>query len=253
MTFSDILLLAGAGALSGALNAVAGGGTFFTFAALLAVGLPPITANASSALALTVGSLASAAAYRQEIGRMWRATALLATASAIGGVLGAGLLVALDNVTFQGLIPWLLLAATVIFALGPAIARRIGSETHENPTPARRAAGFVLQLLTSIYGGFFGAGMGFLMLASLGLTEGQDYHRLNAIKQVLGAVIQGVAIVVFIGGNVIAWSPALIVMLAAIAGGYFGVELARKVPAGIMRVLVIATGAVLTGYYFLAG
>ena len=253
MTAVDILLLVGSGALSGALNAVAGGGTFFTFAALLAVGLPPITANASSALALTVGSLASAAAYRDEIGRVWRAVILLALASALGSLLGAVLLVALDDVTFRGLIPWLLLVATLIFAAGPSISRRIGAENHEHPTVGRRVASLVLQFFTSVYGGFFGAGMGFLMLASLGLTEGQDYHRINAIKQVLAVVIQAFAILVFIGGDVIAWVPGLTVMAAAVAGGYFGVGLARKVPTAVMRAFVIVTGAVLTVYYFVAG
>ena len=253
MTILDILLLVGSGVLSGALNAVAGGGTFFTFAALLAVGLPPITANASSALALTIGSLASAAAYRDVIGKIWRSVLLLAIASALGALVGAALLVALDDVTFRGMIPWLLLVATVIFALGPSITRRIGSESHEDPTPGRRIASLVLQFLTAIYGGFFGAGMGFLMLASLGLTEGQDYHRINAIRQVLAVVIQAAAIVIFIGGGVIAWGPALIVMLAAIGGGYYGVGLARKVPGHVMRGFVIGTGAILTVYYFLAG
>ena len=254
MSTPDILLLIASGVLSGALNAVAGGGTFFTFAALLAVGLPPITANASSALALAVGSLASAAAYRDVISRIWRTVVLLALASALGSLLGAALLVALDDVTFRGLIPWLLLLATVIFAAGPSISKRVATESHDNPTtPGRRVASLMLQFLTSIYGGFFGAGMGFLMLASLGLTEGQDYHRLNAIKQVLAVVIQAVAIVVFIRGGVIAWSPGLVVMGAAIAGGYWGVALARKVPTPITRGFVIVTGAVLTVYYFLAG
>jgi len=253
MSAGDVLLLIGSGVLSGALNAVAGGGTFFTFAALLAVGLPPITANASSALALTIGSLASAAAYRDEIGRIWRAVVLLALASALGALVGAALLITLDDVTFRGLVPWLLLVATLIFAGGPSISRRIGTETHEEPGPGRRAASLFLQFCTSIYGGFFGAGMGFLMLASLGLTEGQDYHRINAIKQVLAVVIQAFAIIIFIGGNVIAWGPGLIVMTAAVGGGYFGVGVARKVPTPVVRGFVIANGAVLTAYYFLAG
>ncbi len=254
MSPADILLLVASGALSGALNAVAGGGTFFTFAALLAVGLPPITANASSSVALAVGSLASAAAYRDVIRQIWRAVLLLALTSALGALVGAAILIALDDVTFRGLIPWLLLGATLIFAAGPSISKSIAAETHDGATtPGRRIASLILQFLTSVYGGFFGAGMGFLMLASLGLTEGQDYHRLNAIKQVLAVVIQAVAIVVFIGGDVIAWGPALIVMAAAIAGGYYGVGLARKVPSRIMRRFVIAAGTVLTVYYFVAG
>jgi uncharacterized membrane protein YfcA len=253
MSFLDFALLAGAGFLSGALNAVAGGGTFFTFAALLAVGLPPITANASSALALTIGSAASAAAYRREISTLWRGALQLAVASGVGALVGALILIALDDVTFRTMIPWLLLAATIIFALGPRIARAVGTEGADFSAGGRAAAGTLIQFLTAIYGGFFGAGMGFLMLASLSLTEGTDYHRINAIKQVLAVVIQAVAIVVFIGGGVIAWAPALIVMAAAVAGGYLGVGVARRAPSHVMRWFVIASGASLTVYYFVSG
>lgn len=248
----DFFLLAGAGFLSGALNAVAGGGTFFSFAALLAVGLPPITANASSAVALAIGSAASALAYRRELSALWRGTLVLALASGAGALIGAMILIALDNVTFRAMIPWLLLFATLIFALGPRIARLAGTEGGEL-TPARRAIGVSVQFLTAIYGGFFGAGMGFLMLASLGLTEGTDYHRINAIKQILAVVIQGIAIVIFIKGGVIVWPAALIVMAAAVAGGYLGVSVARTVPSRMMRGFVVASGAALTLYYFLSG
>jgi uncharacterized membrane protein YfcA len=253
MSILDFLLLAGAGFFSGALNAVAGGGTFFTFAALLAAGLPPITANASSAVALTIGSLASAAAYRREISVLWRGAALLALASGAGALIGALILTALDNAFFRIIVPWILLFATCVFALGPRIARAITKEAGSLPTLPRRIAGSIIQFFISIYGGFFGAGMGFLMLASLGLTEGADYHRINAIKQVLAFVIQAVAIVVFIRGGIVAWPAALTVMAAAIAGGYLGVGVARKVPSAIMRGVVIAAGATLTIYYFLSG
>lgn len=252
MSLVDILVLSLAGFMSGALNAVAGGGTFFTFAALMAAGLPPITANASSAVALTVGSAASAAAYRKELSVLWRGALWLSVASAAGALIGALILIALDNVTFRGLVPWLLLSATFIFALGPRIARLTGAGTH-TPSVSRRLAGAFVQFLTAIYGGFFGAGMGFLMLASLGLTEGTDYHRINAIKQILAVVIQGVAILVFVSGDVVAWPPALITMGAAVAGGYLGVGAARRIPGPIMRGFVITTGAALTVYYFVSG
>ena len=137
MSPSDLLLLAAAGFLSGALNAVAGGGTFFTFAALLATGLPPITANATSAVALGIGSVASAAAYRREISGLWRTSLRLALASALGALVGALILIALDNVTFRGLIPWLLLFATIVFALGPRIARAVGT-AEEGAPPLHR-------------------------------------------------------------------------------------------------------------------
>jgi uncharacterized membrane protein YfcA len=253
MSLLDLLMLAAAGFLSGALNAVAGGGTFFTFAALVASGLPPITANASSAVALTVGSLASAAAYRREISGLWRSALWLSIASGAGGLAGALILIALDNVTFRALIPWLLLFATVVFAFGPRIAIAVGATEPGRPTLVRRLSGMVIQFFVAVYGGFFGAGMGFLMLASLGLTEGTDYHRINAIKQILSFFIQAVAIVIFIHGGIIAWPEALVVMVAAIAGGYLGVGAARMVPGHVMRGFVIAAGAALTIYYFFSG
>lgn len=253
MSPADLLLLTAAGFLAGAINAVAGGGTFFAFAALLATGLPPITANATSAVALTVGSAASAAAYRREIAGLWRTTVGLVLASAAGALVGALILIVLENDTFRAMIPWLLLFATVVFALGPRIARTLGTETRELAGPARRAVALVIQFVTAVYGGFFGAGMGFLMLASLGLTEGTDYHRINAIKQVLAVVIQAVAIVIFIQGDIIDWPAALVTMAAAIAGGYLGVGIGRRVPAKAMRGFVVASGAALTAYYFLAG
>lgn len=253
MSLADFALLAAAGFFSGALNAVAGGGTFFSFAALVAAGLPPITANASSAVALAIGSAASATAYRREIGRLWRSALWLALASGAGALIGALILIALDNASFRALVPYILLFATSIFALGPRIARTVGTESPNVPAPRRRVAGIVSQFLISVYGGFFGAGMGFLMLASLGLTEGTDYHRINAIKQVLAVVIQTVAIVIFIRGEIIDWPAALTVMAAAILGGYLGVGVARKVPGGIMRGFVVASGAALTAYYFFTG
>ena len=148
------------------------------------------------------------------------------------------------------MIPWLLLFATVVFALGPRIARAVGTAEADAPPLHRRLVGMAIQFLTAVYGGFFGAGMGFLMLASLGLTEGTDYHRINAIKQILAVIIQAVAIVIFVRGGIIAWPAALVTMAAAIAGGYLGVGVARKVPGNVMRGFVIASGAVLTVYYF---
>jgi hypothetical protein len=253
MSFPDFLLLAAAGFFSGALNAVAGGGTFFTFAALMASGLPPITANASSAVALTVASTASAAAYRREIARFWRGALWLTVASGTGALIGALILIGLSNQSFRTLVPYIMLFATLVFALGPRLARFAGMEAAELPTHRRRIAGLVSQFLISVYGGFFGAGMGILMLASLSLTENIDYHRINAIKQILAIAIQGVAIVVFIRGGIIDWPAALTVMAAAILGGYLGVGLARRVPSQTMRGIVVAAGAALTLYYFVSG
>jgi uncharacterized membrane protein YfcA len=249
MSLTDILILTAAGFLSGTLNAVAGGGTFFSFGALVAVGLPPITANATSAVAMVPGYVASALAYRKELGSVWRAAMLLGAASALGSLIGAAALIALDNETFAEFVPWLLLAATAVFALGPWISRAIPARSHADTS--HRTIGAAVQFVMSIYGGFFGAGMGILMLASLGITEGQDFHRINALKHILSTVIQTASILIFIAGGVISWPEALVLIVAVVAGGWLGVGLARRVPVPAVRAFVIATGAALTVYFFL--
>jgi uncharacterized protein len=249
MSISDILILAVAGFLAGALNALAGGGTFFSFGALLAVGLPPITANATSAVAMVPGYVASALAYRGELRAVVRSMLALGVASAAGALIGAVVLIALDNDTFAAFVPWLLLAATVVFALGPRIAALLPERPHEDQ--AHRLVAAAVQFVVSVYGGFFGAGMGILMLASLGLTEGQNFHRINALKHVLSIVIQTAAILVFIRGDVISWQEALVLIAAAMVGGWLGVDMARRVPVAAVRAFVIAAGASLTVYYFL--
>lgn len=248
MSATDILILALAGLLSGTVNAVAGGGTFFSFGALLAVGLPPITANATSAVAMVPGYVASALAYRDEVGAVWRKAILLGVASALGSIIGAFTLIALDNQTFARFVPWLLLAATLVFALGPRFTKMLPERSHDGPGH-RMLAGFV-QFVMSIYGGFFGAGMGIMMLASLGITEGQNFHRINALKHILSTIIQTASIVIFIQGGVISWPEALVLGVAVVIGGWFGVGIARRFPISVVRGFVIATGAVLTVYYF---
>ncbi|MBA3520787.1 MAG: sulfite exporter TauE/SafE family protein [Rhizobiales bacterium] len=249
MSAADLLILGLAGLLSGTLHAVAGGGTFFSFGALLAVGLPPITANATSAVAMVPGYVASAIAYRREVRGVWRKAILLGIASAIGSVIGALILIGLDNQTFARFVPWLLLAATLVFALGPFVSRLLPDRPREGA--GSRAIGAVVQFTMAIYGGFFGAGMGIMMLASLGLTEGQNFHRINALKHILSIVIQTASIVVFVQGDVISWPEALVLIVAVVAGGWFGVDVARRFPISAVRGFVIATGAALTVYYFL--
>lgn len=251
MSAAQLALLAIAGFLSGTLNAVAGGGTFVAFGALTAVGLPPIVANATSAVAMVPGYVASAINYRKELGAVRSSAILLGAASAAGALIGALILIALDNETFAGLVPYLLAGATLVFALGPQISRRLPERPHADI--GHRIVAALVQFLMSIYGGFFGAGMGIMMLASLGLTEGQNFHRINALKHILSIVIQTVAVVVFIGGDVISWPEALVLIVAVTAGGWLGVDIARRVPIAAVRGFVIVVGAALAVYYFVEG
>ncbi len=251
MTLFDALVLFVAGLFSGIVNAIAGGGTFLTFGALTLVGMPPIVANATSSIAQLPGYVTSTLAYWTDISRMWRGAIAFAAISVVGSSIGSLVLLRLDNKSFAALVPWLLIAATVLFAAGPRLRP---AATRDPPEGARPSpAGIGVQFLTSIYGGFFGAGMGVMMLATLGLTEGGGYHRLNALKNMLSILIATVAIVIFVSGGVIAWLQAAAMVPGVAVGGYAGVWTARRVPQPVVRGIVIAIGLMLACYYFVKG
>ncbi len=248
MTITTAILLFLAGFLSSAVNAIAGGGTFLTFGAMTLAGLPPIVANATSSIVQFPGYVTSALAYLKEIRKDGREAVMLGIISAIGGLVGALILLSLSNPSFRAMVPWLLIAATAIFAAGPFLR------------PTRNLEGVPIgwggkigQFVTSIYGGFFGAGMGIMMLAVLGLSTGGDYHRVNALKNFLAMVIAGIAIVVFASGNVVGWLHAAVMIPGGALGGYAGVWFARRVPLIIIRSFVVAVGLLLAVYYFVTG
>ena len=242
------MFLFAAGFLSGVVNAIAGGGTFLTFGAMSLIGVAPIVANATSAITQFPGYVTSALAYRREIRADAREAVILGALSLVGGLIGALVLLSLSNPSFRALVPWLLLAATAIFAAGPYLKPK----TLSAEKPISRA-GLAGQFVTSIYGGFFGAGMGIMTLAVLSLTKGGDYHRLNALKNFMAVVIAAMAIVVFTSGDVVGWPQAAVMVPAAGVGGYAGVWAARRVPQPVIRVLVVTVGLALTAYYFLTG
>ncbi|GEO85867.1 MULTISPECIES: sulfite exporter TauE/SafE family protein [Alphaproteobacteria] len=248
MSIATIALLFIAGFFSGVINAIAGGGTFLTFGAMTLAGLPPIAANATSSITQFPGYITSTLAYRREFAGLWKSTLILALVSAIGALGGALFLISLSNPAFRAMVPWLLLAATAVFAAGPKLRPKHASASHP-ATPL----GLALQAVTSFYGGFFGAGMGIMMLASLGLASGGDYHRLNALKNFLSIVIAAVAIVVFSTAGAVSWLHAAIMVPAVALGGYAGVSLAKRVPQSVLRWLVVAAGVGLAIYYFVTG
>lgn len=248
MTIFHVLLLFVAGFLSGVVNAIAGGGTFLTFGAMTLGGLPPIVANATSSIIQLPGYITSALAYAKEIRADARNAVVLGIISAIGGLAGALILLSLSNPSFRAMVPWLLIAATAIFAAGPLLKPKARSDEHS--IGPLGAAG---QLATSIYGGFFGAGMGIMMLAVLGLATGGGYHRLNALKNFISIVIATIAIFVFAAGGVVSWLHAAIMVPGAALGGYSGVWAARRVPQAVIRALVVAVGLLLAAYYLFTG
>lgn len=250
MTLFDATLLFIAGFLSGCINAVAGGGTFITFGALSLAGMAPIVANATSSVTQFPGYITSTLAYWSDIKQFWRGALLLCVISIVGALAGSLVLLSLDNPSFKAIVPWLLIAATALFAAGPWLKpkRRPGQEAAIGSGP-----GALVQFLTAVYGGFFGAGMGVMMLATLGLTQAGDYHRLNALKNMLSIVIAAVAIAVFVSGGVVAWPQALVMVPGVALGGYAGVWAARRVPQNAVRGFVIAVGLFLAFYYFFKG
>lgn len=246
-----LAVLALASALGGALNSVAGGGSFITFPALVMFGIPPVAANATSTVALWSSSVASAAAYRRDLKGLRHTLPALGTLSLLGGGIGALWLLHTHDQTFARVVPWLLLCATSLFAVsGPLVARlRAWNVTRPSGANPKIALGLG-QLLISIYGGYFGGGMGILMLAAFALTGQTDIHAMNGLKAILGAAINGVAICLFVASGIVHWPEALVMAAGSAAGAYAGASVAHRVPVAVVRKMVVAIGAAMTLWFF---
>ncbi len=235
---------------AGVMNAIAGGGTLLTFPALLTV-VSPVVANATSTVALVPGSLASVWGYRQELRHLGRWTALLIVPSLAGGLVGSLLVTRLPQQYFSSLVPWLILTASLLFLSQPAIVRLVGiGKEHRPPSRFDLAGVMLFQFLVAVYGGYFGAGIGILMLSALGLIGIKDFHQMNALKTFLAALINGVSVVVFIVEEKVAWRYALVMAVAAIVGGYAGASVARRLDPRLVRWIVVAIGFGLAAHYF---
>lgn len=239
-------LLTFAAFAAGVLNAIAGGGSFLTFPALVFAGVPPIVANATSALAVSPGYLGSTLGFRRELRELpparLRREALIAS---IGGVAGALLLLVTPARVFAGIVPWLLLFATVLFAMGPLLAKRLGTSRHG--TARWRDPGL---FAVSVYGGYFNGGLGILLMALYTLTGESRINTMNALKNLNSLVLSWLSVAAFVVAGAIAWREGLLMMVAATLGGYAGARAARRLPAMWVRVLVIATGAIMSVVFF---
>jgi uncharacterized membrane protein YfcA len=244
----QIALIGVAAFFAGAMNSVAGGGTFFSFPSLLAVGVPPIAANASNSVALWPASLSGAWAYRRELARHRLYLIPMGIISLLGGVGGGLLLLSTRDATFSRLIPWLLLFATILFAFSDRISNWLRGPN--SGAPGIGAVALAGQAVVSVYGGFFGAGMGILILASLAMAGHKDVHEINAIKNLLSAVIYSVTVLTFVIAGAISWPHTIIMLATATLGGYWGATVARRVPALWLRRFIISVGAALTVFYF---
>jgi uncharacterized membrane protein YfcA len=245
MVFDTALLLAAA-FVAGALNAVAGGGSFLTLPALVLTGVPAVAANATGTLALLPGYLSGAWALRHDtqplpgmsIGR-------LVAVSLLGGARGAALLLWTPDATFRRVVPWLLLVATLLFALAPRLAARAREST---PHPGGAIAGV---FAVTAYGGYFNGGVGILLLALFGLLGQTRLHAANGLKNLVSALLTMIAVVLYIGGGLIAWREAGLMMVAALLGGYLGARGARLLPVAWLRRGIVAIGLLMSTLFLL--
>jgi uncharacterized protein len=242
-----------AGALGGGINAVAGGGSFVSFPALLFTGVPPIPANATNTLALWVGTSASGGAYPQKLNIPRRIMIPLLITSVVGGLAGAFLLIKTPAQTFLHVLPWLLLGATLLFAFGKHLTGRISAGISHDASNASVTGASIFELVVAVYGGYFGGGIGIMnlaMLAALGMT---DIHAMNKLKVILGGVINGVATLTFIATGAILWPQGIVMTVGAILGGVSTAHFAQKLPQSWVRAFVILVGTAMTIYFFILG
>lgn len=244
---SVLAVLLGAAFLAGAMNAMAGGGSFLTLPALIFAGVPPVAANATGTVALLPGYMSSAYGFRHDlepvdgVGLVW-----LSAVSLSGGLLGAGLLLLTSDAAFGVIVPWLLLFATVLFAFGARLSAWLKRQ-------GIHGKGAMLGGLfaVSVYGGYFNGGLGILLLAHLSLFGLSSLNAANGLKNLLSAVLTAIAVAAYAAGGAVHWAEALLMMLGTIAGGYAGARLARRIPPSKLRPGIVAVGLVMSVLFFL--
>ena len=251
---SDIALLFSAAVVGGAINSVAGGGGFIAFPALVFTGMPGINANATNTVALWPGTLASTGAYRRALStRLFKTLWPLIVITFVGSMAGAFLLLHTSQSTFMHMVPWLLLAATILFSLSGRITswiRRKQRHSSHGPGPATVAGITFLQLCVAIYIGYFGAGVGIVMLGLLAIMGLEDIHAMNGMKTLLATCGNGVAVIMFIAAHAVRWPQALLMIGGAVLGGYAGAHYAQKTNPRTIRYIIIGIGASMTTYFF---
>ncbi|GHA81290.1 sulfite exporter TauE/SafE family protein [Streptomyces termitum] len=247
MSIWEALAVFAAGIGAGAINTIVGSGTLLTFPVLLATGLPPITANVSNALGLVPGSISGAIGYRRELKGQTRRVLRLGAAALVGGLIGAVLLLALPSEAFDAIVPVLIGLALVLVLFQPRIAaavqrrrERTGSEAHPDGGPVL----LVGLTLASMYGGYFGAAQGVLYLSLMGLLLHDDLQRINAVKNILGALVNGVAAVFFLFVADFDWTAVLLIAVGSTLGGQIGAKVGRRLKPAVLRGVIIAVGVV---------
>lgn len=251
MNYVNASFLFVAAVLAGAMNSVAGGGSFVSFPTLIFTGVPPIPANATSTVALWPGSAASVWAYRKQFPRSARLLVPLTLSSVSGGLAGALILLHTPQATFMHLVPYLFLVATLLFTFGKRLSGWMGLRLKISGTLSWPVIGgaALAQLFIAVYGGFFGGGIGILMLALLAMIRMDNIHSMNALKSLLAAAINGAAVVTFVVAGAVFWPQAILMILGSTVGGFGGASLAQQLDPRLVRGFVIAVGFSMTAYF----
>jgi uncharacterized protein len=253
--FGQAIFLLFAAGLAGALNALAGGGSFISFPALLLIRIPPVLANATNTVALWPGLAASTVAYLKRLNAPARVLIPLLATSVLGGWLGAVLLLKTPQHAFLRLVPWLLLAGTLLFAFGNSLRTIAGKTVVRDDLQLTSWRAIVLsssaELLVAIYGGYFGAGIGFMTLGMLAMMGMRDVHAMGAIRTLLAAAINAAAVITFIAAGSVLWPHCGVMIVGSLAGGWFGAHYAQRVDPQKVRIVVIGIGVAMSAYFFI--
>ncbi|MGM1029711.1 MAG: sulfite exporter TauE/SafE family protein [Actinomycetota bacterium] len=254
MELPGYLLIALASVGAGAINAAAGGGTLITFPAMLAAGMSPLAANMTSSIGLLLGTVGGAWSYRQELRRQRRRFVANAPFAAVGGAIGAVLLLLTPSASFTAIVPWLVLGAAALFAVQPIVAKQLGRSADDAFAVASTGGWGAKAAFVGIgvYGSYFGAGIGVMMLAMLGLLIHDSLQHHNALKNVMAGVINGTGAIILAFSPLVHWGVVLVMLVSSLVGGLAGGWLSRRVPSWMLRTLVIAF-ALVVGLSMLLG
>ena len=251
MTAVDLLLAALAAVAAGAVNAIAGGGTLISFPVLIALGVPPLAANITNAIALCPGYFGATLAQRRNLEGQRRRATILIPASLVGGLLGAIILVYSGERLFTALVPWMLITASMLLAVQDAVRNQVLKRSQSPDHSERTSPATVIAVFAaSVYGGFFSAGMSVLILAVVGMTIFDSFTRLNALKQILAFTVNVAAVLFFLGSNYVIWSATAVMAIAALIGGALGGKLAARMNPTVLRWVVVAIGAAMAIFYW---
>jgi uncharacterized membrane protein YfcA len=243
MSVLDALIIVAAGLAAGMMNTIVGAGSLITFPTLLALGYAPVTANVSNTVGILWGSVSGAIGYRRELRGQRRRVLVLGSASLMGGIVGGVLLLTLPSSVFRGVVPVLILVACGLVIIQPTLSRWV-ADRRRKPVEHGGAALYIGIFVTGVYGGYFGAAQGVILLALLGIFISDDLQRLNGVKNVLAMIANGVAAVLFVFAAHVVWEVAALIAVGSVVGGQVGAHVGRRLSAKVLRVVIVAVGLV---------